>query len=77
LVIAILGMRSCILEQYKSREHLKKSSEKSTVTYLLNGGYDIRTVQELFGHKDVKTTMIYPHILKRGPAGVSNLVDGL
>jgi len=55
----------------------EKGSEKSTMTYLLNAGYDIRTVQELFGHKDVKTTMIYTHMLKRGPAGVRSPVDGL
>ncbi len=44
---------------------------------LPEGGYDIRTVQELVGHNDVKTTMIYTHVLNRGPAGVRSPVDGL
>jgi integrase len=41
------------------------------------GGYEIRTVHELLGHKDVKTTMIYTHVLNRGPAGVRSPVDRL
>jgi integrase len=40
-------------------------------------GYGIRTVQELLGHKDVKTTMIYTHVLNRGPTGVRSPVDRL
>ena len=41
------------------------------------GGYDIRTVQELLGHKDVKMTMIYTHMLNRGGLGVRSPVDAL
>ena len=46
-------------------------------THLLRGGYDIRTVQELRGHNDVKTTMIYTHVLNRGGHGVKSPLDRL
>jgi site-specific recombinase XerD len=44
-------------------------------THLLEGRYHIRTIQELLGHKDVATTMIYTHVLNRGPNGVRTPLD--
>jgi len=47
----------------------------SESTPLFEAGYDLRTIQELLGHSDIRTTMIFSHVLNRGPMGVRSPLD--
>lgn len=71
------SLKAAVREAGLTKRVTSHTFRHSFATHLLADGYDIRTVQELLGHKDVRTTMIYTHVLNRGGRGVRSPADGL